>query len=85
MSWHAGDPDLAACGGRAVAQPAAAPDPAFRAENRDPKPPSALRDARRNLAGPRPTFIALALTGIPKKTRPSAVSTAPRWVIGPAV
>jgi len=27
MSWHAGDPDLAACGGRAVAQPAAAPAP----------------------------------------------------------
>jgi len=32
MSWHAGDPDLAACGGRAVAQPATAPNPAFRAE-----------------------------------------------------
>jgi hypothetical protein len=85
MRWHAGDsrPRRVRWSSRSAASRSRTPR--FEPENRYPKPPSALRDARRNLAGPRPTLIALALTGIPKKTRPSAVSTAPRWVNGPAV
>jgi hypothetical protein len=47
---NTGDPDLTARGGRAIAQPAAALDPAL--EPGCPRRPSALRCAQRSRAGP---------------------------------